>query len=89
MSTVEDEEMFKIGYYLYDPKAAKELFDLNKRDTSINVSKVLLKKVSLEVRKHYFTIRAARDWNALPSEDMNSKTTNDFKIKLENSKRRI
>ena len=42
------------------------------------------KKASLKVRKHYFTIRAARDLNALPSEVINSKITKNFKNKLDN-----
>ena len=54
-------EMFKSGYNHYDPKATKEIFDLSKRDTRTNYSEVFLKKASVEVRKHFFTIRAATD----------------------------
>ena len=77
-------ETSKNVYNRYDPKATKAMFDLSKRDSRTNDSKVLLKKASLDVRIHYSTIRAARDWNALPSKVINSKKTIDFKNKLEN-----
>ena len=63
----------------------KEMFDLNKLETRTNDRKVLLRKASLEVQKHYITIRAAREGNALPSEvKKNFSTTIGFKNILDN-----
>ena len=77
-------EMFKIGYNCYDPKVTKEIFILNNRDTRTNDSKIFSKRACLELPKHKFTIRAARELNAQLSEIINSKATNDFKNKMDN-----
>ena len=75
-------EMFKIRYNRYDPKATKGMFELNNRDTSTNDQKVITKKANLELRKIFFTIISATDWNLLP-EVIDSKTLNAFKNKLD------
>ena len=75
-------EMFKIGYNRYDPKATKDMFELNNRDTRTNDKKVITKKANFELRKNFFTIRSATDWNMLP-EVIDSKTLNAFKKNLD------
>ena len=72
-------EMFKISYNRYDPKATKGMFELNNRDTRTNDKKVITKKANFELRKYFFTIRSATDWNMLPGEVIDSKTLNAFK----------
>ena len=53
--------------------------ELNNRDTRTNDKKVITKKANFELRKNFFTIRSAKDWNMLPGEVIDSKTLNAFK----------
>ena len=55
-------EMFKVGNNRYDPKATKDMLELNNRDTRTNGKKMILKKTNFELRKKIFTIRSATDW---------------------------
>ena len=59
------------------------MFELNNRDTRTNDKKVITKKAQFELRKNFFTIRSAADWNMLPGEVIDSKTLNAFKNNLE------
>ena len=59
------------------------MFELNNRDTGTNNKKEITRKVNFELRKNFFTIRSATDWNMLPGEVMDSKTFNAFKINLD------
>ena len=44
-------EMFKIGYNRYEPKATKDMFELNNRDTRTNDKKVITNKGNFEFSK--------------------------------------
>ena len=59
------------------------MFELNNRDTRTNDKKVITKNANFELRKYFFTIRSATDWNMLPGEIIDSKTLNAFKNSLE------
>ena len=59
-------EMFNIGYNRYDPKATKGMFELSNRDTRTNDMKVITRKANFDLRKNFYTIRSATDWNMLP-----------------------
>ena len=58
------------------------MFELN-RDTRINEKKVITKKANYELRKNFFAIRSATDWNMLPGEVIDSKTLNAFENNLD------
>ena len=76
-------EMFKLGYNRYDPKATKDMFEWNNRDTRTNDKKVITKKANFELWINFFTIRSATDWNMLQGEVIDSKTFNAFKNNLD------
>ena len=60
--------MFIIGYSQYEDKD--------------NSQESCVKKTDFEIRKHFFTIRAATDWNSLSREVVTSKTTSEIKKNL-------
>ena len=74
---------FRANVTRYDPKAAKDMFELNNRDTRTNGKKVITKKANFELRKNFFTVRSATDWNMLPGEVIDSRTLNAFKNNLD------
>ena len=49
-------EIFKIGYNRYDPKATKDMFELNIRDTRTNDKKVITKKANFEMRNFFLPL---------------------------------
>ena len=55
-------EIFKIGYNRHDPKATKDMFELNNRNTRTKDKKVITKKANFELRKNFLTIRSATDY---------------------------
>ena len=49
-------KMFKIGYNRYYPKATKDMFELNNRDTRTNEKKVITKKANFKLRKIFLPL---------------------------------
>ena len=45
-------ELLNIGYNRYDPKATKDMFELNNRDTRTKDKKVITKKANFELREN-------------------------------------
>ena len=76
-------ETYKICYGFHDRNATAGLFERNDRDSRGNACKVVVRKANLEMRKKKFTIRAPLDWNNLPQETVQSKTIDDFYLKLD------
>ena len=53
------------------------------------IENVLVEEAArLEVRKHFFNVRAARTWNSIPDKVRNQKSLNSFKTAYDNWKRK-
>ena len=61
-------EMYKLTNQFYDSNAIDRLFEPNARISRGN-QRVMSKK-AIESRRNCFTVRAAKDWNNLPEEEM-------------------
>ena len=75
-------ELYKICSGFYDRNATAGKFEGNDRDSRGNACKVVVRKINLEMRKNFFTIRAPVDWNNLPQETVQSKTIDESKCNI-------
>ena len=64
--------------------SARGLFDYDLNDrTRNNGAKLIVKHFYTSVAQHFYPIKITTTWNALPNEDVSSRTVNSFKNSLD------
>ena len=75
-------EIYKILHSLEDI-SIDTFFTLSSLNTRTNGQKLVVNQCRLDLRKHFFSIRAVKEWNKLPASVVNATSLNIFKNRID------